>query len=89
MSNDQAPISDEEVVALAKAAFVQSREDISHRDPGAREQLQQQQPGITIDLGHKGIARLPDEVIDVIRVEIERCALLLFPRKSYIRINTM
>ncbi|KAF2635102.1 cell morphogenesis protein-like protein Sog2 [Massarina eburnea CBS 473.64] len=77
MSNDAAPISDEEVVALAKAAFVQSREDISHRahaDSGAREQLQQQ-PGITIDLGHKGIVRLPDEVIDVIRIEIERLAL--------------
>ncbi|KAF1960201.1 cell morphogenesis protein-like protein Sog2 [Byssothecium circinans] len=76
MSNDQV-LSDEEVVALARAAFSQSRQDITHRaqaDAGAREQLQQQ-PGITIDLGHKGIARLPDEVIDVIRVEIERLAL--------------
>jgi len=36
---------------------------------------QQQQPGITIDLGHQNIARLPDDVIDVIRSEIERLAL--------------
>lgn len=75
MSNDVGR-ADDEVVALAKAAFTQSREDISKRaqaaDPtAAREQLQNQ-PGITIDLGHKGIAHLPDEVIDVIRLEIER-----------------
>lgn len=78
MSNDApSPISDDEVVALAKAAFEQSRDDINHRaaeTPAAPNNLQAQQPGITIDLGHKNIARLPDEVIDVIRAEIERCA---------------
>ncbi|KAJ4365264.1 RAM signaling network component [Neocucurbitaria cava] len=77
MSNDApTPISDDEVVALTKAAFEQSRQDLSHRTAAetAPRDLQQQ-PGITIDLGHKSIARLPDEVIDVIRVEIERLAL--------------
>lgn len=76
MSNDSpTPISDDEVVALAKAAFEQSSDDITHRaaeTPQAPNNLQAQQPGITIDLGHKSIARLPDEVIDVIRAEIER-----------------
>jgi hypothetical protein len=77
MSNDApVPISDEEVVALAKAAFNHSRQDISQRGPDAPRELQQQHAGITIDLGHKNIARLPDEVVDVIRLEIERCALL-------------
>ncbi|ORX98520.1 hypothetical protein BCR34DRAFT_593162 [Clohesyomyces aquaticus] len=80
MSNDTAaPVSDHEVVALARAAIEQSREDINQRavadTPGAPRELQQQQPGITIDLGHNNIARLPDEVIDVIRAEIERLAL--------------
>ncbi|KAF9738500.1 RAM signaling pathway protein [Paraphaeosphaeria minitans] len=79
MSNDvPTPISDDEVVALAKAAFEQSRDDINHRaaeTPNAQRDLQSQQPGITIDLGHKSIARLPDEVIDVIHAEIERLAL--------------
>jgi hypothetical protein len=89
MSNDTPPpIADADVVALAKAAFNHSRQDISQRAPDAprdpqQQQLQQQQqqqqqqqpPGITIDLGHKNIARLPDEVIDVIRLEIERLAL--------------
>ena len=79
MSSDvPKPISDDEVVALAKAAFEHSRQDLNHRAAAEtpRELQQQQQPGITLDLGHKNIARLPDEVIDVIRDEIERCAFL-------------
>ncbi|KAH6639720.1 RAM signaling pathway protein-domain-containing protein [Boeremia exigua] len=76
MSNDApVPIPDDEVVALAKAAFSHSRQDISQRGPDAPREVQQQHTGITIDLGHKNIARLPDEVVDVIRQEIERLAL--------------
>jgi Leucine-rich repeat (LRR) protein len=75
MSNDTpAPISDDEVVALARQILRQSREDIGQRAEQTPRELQQQQPGITIDLGHKNIVRLPDEVIDVIRAEIERYA---------------
>ncbi|KAF1939740.1 cell morphogenesis protein-like protein Sog2 [Clathrospora elynae] len=75
MSNDApVPISDDEVVALTKAAFEHSRQDINHRAAETPRELQQQ-PGITIDLGYKNIARLPDEVIDVIWAEIERLAL--------------
>lgn len=80
MSHDaHTPISDDEVVALAKAAFEHSRSDIRAAAESAPRELQQQQPGITIDLGHKSIARLPDEVIDVIRAEIERCACRAAP----------
>ncbi|KAF2127309.1 cell morphogenesis protein-like protein Sog2 [Dothidotthia symphoricarpi CBS 119687] len=77
MSNDAPTPSDDDVVALAKAAFEHSRQDISHRGVGesAPPRELQQQPGITIDLGHKNISHLPDEVIDVIRTEIERLAL--------------
>jgi hypothetical protein len=70
MSTEQSPISDEEVLTLTKAAFQQSRQDNRTQQPGITIA-----PGITIDLGHKNIARLPDEVIDVIRAEIERLAL--------------
>jgi hypothetical protein len=78
MSND-APlaVSDAEVVALTTAAIELSRADISQRAIDTAQpprELHQQQPGITIDLGHKGIVRLPDEVIDIIRAEIERCS---------------
>ena len=76
MSNDPPkPMPDEDVVALAKEAIEASREDLKQRSiadtPGSGKDVQQQ-PGITIDLGHKNIVRLPEEVIDVIRVEIER-----------------
>lgn len=71
-------MSDEDVVSLAKEAIEVSREDLKRRSivdtPGIGKDLQQQ-PGITIDLGHKNIVHLPEEVIDVIRVEIERLAL--------------
>ena len=91
MSNDTpAPISDDEVVALTKSAIDQSREDINQRavsdNPQARD-LQQQQPGITIDLGHKNIVRLPDEVIDVIRAEIERCDALRAASPAYLPLS--
>ncbi|KAF2196484.1 hypothetical protein GQ43DRAFT_405030 [Delitschia confertaspora ATCC 74209] len=76
MSNDT-PITDDEVVALARAAIDQSREDISQRAVSDTPEVPRasQQPGITIDLSHRFIARLPEEVIDVIRTEIERLAL--------------
>ncbi|KAF2872433.1 RAM signaling pathway protein-domain-containing protein [Massariosphaeria phaeospora] len=71
MSNDAVgPVSDDEVVALTKAAIEQSRDALA-----AVDAPQVQQPGITIDLGHKNITRLPDEVVDVIRADIERLAL--------------
>lgn len=91
MSNDApAPISDDEVVALAKAAFDHSRQDLTHRAAAetAPRELQQQ-PGITIDLGHKNIARLPDEVIDVIRLEIERCAHPVYTTSNYADISRL
>ncbi|KAF2742414.1 hypothetical protein M011DRAFT_412755 [Sporormia fimetaria CBS 119925] len=78
MSNEPTAISDREVVALAKQILQHSREDIersqqSPRDANAHQR--QQQPGITVDLGYKKIQRLPEEVIDVIRAEIERLAI--------------
>lgn len=77
MSNDAPlPISDAEVIKLAKGAFEHSRSDLRAAAESAPRELQQQQPGITIDLGHKNISRLPDEVIDVIMAEIEREAVL-------------
>ncbi|KAF2809598.1 uncharacterized protein BDZ99DRAFT_443981 [Mytilinidion resinicola] len=78
MSNDPPkPMTDQDVVALAREAIENSREEHKRavaETPGASKDLRQQ-PGITIDLGHKNIVSLPDEVIDVIRTEIERLAL--------------
>jgi hypothetical protein len=70
MSHDSP--TDAQVVNLARAAFEHSLADIHRTAAETPRELQQQQPGITIDLGHKNITRLPDEVIDVISAEIER-----------------
>lgn len=50
----------------------QAREDTTRRtEPDVVKDLAQ--PGITIDLGHHALRRLPEEVIDIIKGEIERC----------------
>jgi hypothetical protein len=72
-TSSQQVLEDAQVIEIAKAAFEHSRSDLRAAAESAPREVQQQQPGITIDLGHKNIARLPDEVIDVIRDEIERC----------------
>lgn len=69
---------DEEIIALAKDAIEASREETrrSADNDGAAKDLQQ--PGATIDLGHKNILNFPDEVVEIIKDEIER--LEVFPR---------
>ncbi|KAL1623064.1 RAM signaling network component [Diplodia seriata] len=72
MSEDRPPLSDDEVVALVRKTIEQVREDTTRRtEPDVVKDLAQ--PGITIDLGHHGIRRLPEDVIDIIKADIERC----------------
>ncbi|KKY27389.1 putative cell morphogenesis protein sog2 [Diplodia seriata] len=74
MSEDRPPLSDDEVVALVRKTIEQVREDTTRRtEPDVVKDLAQ--PGITIDLGHHGIRRLPEDVIDIIKADIERLAL--------------
>ncbi|KAI9771324.1 MAG: RAM signaling network component [Geoglossum simile] len=72
----QPAISAGQVVALAEEAMKAAREEmqrsVSGGDAGAGGDLK---PGVTIDLGHKYIARIPDEMVDIIKDEIERLAL--------------
>ncbi|QDS76508.1 hypothetical protein FKW77_005645 [Venturia effusa] len=73
--------SDEEVTSMVRAAIDGSRLTTRKLDDGGL-----QQPGVTVDLTHKNIARLPDEAIDVMKMEIERLAishnrLVTFPIK--------
>lgn len=37
-------------------------------------------PGVTIDMSRKGIQKLPEEVVDVIKNELERFVLLVLDR---------
>jgi hypothetical protein len=71
-ANGTSSISDSELVALARREIEASRE--ARRNAGTAD-TKEVQPGITIDLCHKNIQRLPEEVIDVIKDEIERLAL--------------
>ncbi|KAF2672865.1 hypothetical protein BT63DRAFT_450889 [Microthyrium microscopicum] len=69
--------SKDELINLARNAIESSREIIRHTGDGGLngEPLPQQQPGTTVDLCHKRIITLPDEVIEIIRGEIERLAI--------------
>ncbi|KAH8821176.1 RAM signaling pathway protein-domain-containing protein [Xylogone sp. PMI_703] len=68
------PISSAEVVELARQALKIALEENESKvaDGGVSSDLK---PGVTIDLSHKNIQRFPEEVIDVIKNEIERLAL--------------
>jgi hypothetical protein len=58
--------SDEEVTSLVRAAIEGSRVTSRKVEDGTI------QSGVTVDLTHKSIARLPDEAIDLMKMEIER-----------------
>jgi len=78
MSESAQLMTDDAVVALVREAIDNSREDVQRRavDSTTPPSGDVQPPtGITIDLGHRNIQRLPDEVIDIIKDEIERYAI--------------
>ncbi|RQM05487.1 hypothetical protein DH86_00001505 [Scytalidium sp. 3C] len=68
------PISPTDVVELARQALKVALEENRNKvaDGGVGSDLK---PGVTIDLSHKNIKTFPEEVIDVIKDEIERLAL--------------
>lgn len=65
------PPTDEEVIDMAREAIELSRDEMRRGRDGVLS-TDLQQPGATVDLGHRNIARLPDEVVDIIKDEIER-----------------
>ncbi|KAF2085925.1 hypothetical protein K490DRAFT_67212 [Saccharata proteae CBS 121410] len=73
MSEDQIPEgpSDEEVIALARDAVEAARQDANGQDNVAAQD--QPRGGITIDLRHRDLKRIPDEVVDIIKDGLERC----------------
>jgi hypothetical protein len=59
--------SRDEVIAWVTAAI----EDARKADDGPTT-VDLQQNGVTVDLTHKSIVELPEEAIEIMRVEIER-----------------
>lgn len=68
----QAPTSAGQVIALAREAMKNALEENQTKAAEASAVSNELKPGVTIDLSHKNIHRFPDEVVDIIKNELER-----------------
>ncbi|KAI9710200.1 MAG: hypothetical protein M1812_007472 [Candelaria pacifica] len=69
-------ISANQVIALAQQAVAAARQEETQRSVNDAGNMNASlRPGLTIDLGHKNIQRIPEEVVYIIKDEIERLAL--------------
>lgn len=68
----QIPISASQVIALAREAMKSALDENSTKAAEASGVSSTLKPGVTIDLSHKNIQRFPDEVVDIIKNELER-----------------
>ncbi|CCU78418.1 cell morphogenesis protein Sog2/leucin rich repeat protein [Blumeria hordei DH14] len=69
------PISANQFIALAREAMRNALEENQTKAAEARGVSNELKPGVTIDLSHKQIQRFPEEVVDIIKNELERLAL--------------
>jgi hypothetical protein len=71
-----APPSSGQVIAMAREAMKVALEENETQSQAAEGSLSNElRPGLTIDLSRKNIQKLPDEVVDIIKNELERYAL--------------
>ncbi len=70
-----APISSGQVVALAREAMKNALDENQSKAAEASGVSTELKPGVTIDLSHKNIQRFPEEVVDIIKNELERYTL--------------
>ncbi len=68
----QIPISTGQVVALAQEAMKNALEENQKKAAEASGVSTELKPGVTIDLSHKQIQKFPEEVVDIIKNELER-----------------
>jgi hypothetical protein len=66
------PTSTAQVVLLAKEAMQNALEENQTKSGGTAGITNELKPGITIDMSHKNIQRFPEEVVDIIKSELER-----------------
>lgn len=69
------PLSASEVIELAKEAMEIALYENETKAAEAYSVSNELKPGITIDLSHKVIQRFPEEVVDIIKHELERYCL--------------
>lgn len=75
LSSTQIPISAGQVVALAREAMRNALDEHQSQVAEASDVSDEMKPGVTVDLSHKQIQRFPEEVVDIIKNELERCVL--------------
>lgn len=61
-----------QVIALARDAMQSALHENESQAAEASAVSNELKPGVTIDLSRKGIQKLPDEVVDIIKNELER-----------------
>ncbi|KAH8197395.1 hypothetical protein TruAng_008454 [Truncatella angustata] len=74
-----APMSANQVIALAREAMrsaIRENESQAAEASGVSTELK---PGVTIDLSRRNIQELPDEVVDIIKNELERNKIKVLP----------
>ncbi|KAI0124851.1 RAM signaling pathway protein [Xylariales sp. AK1849] len=69
------PISAGQVIGLAREAMKSALRDNESQAAEASGVSTELKPGVTIDLSRRNIQELPDEVVDIIKHELERLAL--------------
>ena len=73
------PISAGQVISLAREAMKSALQDNESQAAGANGVNTELKPGVTIDLSRRNIQELPDEVVDIIKNELER---LVYPTRA-------
>ncbi len=66
------PLSSSQVIALARESMRAALDDNQTQAAEASGVSNELKPGLTIDLSRKNIQKLPDEVVDIIKNELER-----------------
>ena len=73
--SEPALLSLEETTELFRRKVEDARQDTEHALAGSEDVNEAVRPKLTIDLGHSKIARLPENVVDIIKTEVERLSL--------------
>lgn len=70
--SSQIPLSQGQVIALAREYMNKALEENIVKAAESSAVSNELKPGVTIDLSHKQIQKFPEEVVDIIKIELER-----------------
>lgn len=71
-----APIAASQVIVLAREAMKKAVEENESQAAEASGVSNELKPGVTVNLSHKNIQKLPEEVVDIIKDQLERYAIV-------------